>query len=90
MSTTRPRRFALAALGLVLVAITTLLIVGDKDEVALGLNREAQQWLRCPSKLAIVPGATHLFEEPGALQTVTRLARKWFTTHFTARSPSST
>ncbi|HUD35756.1 MAG TPA: phosphoribosyltransferase family protein [Streptosporangiaceae bacterium] len=68
----------------------TLLIVGDKDEVALGLNREAQQWLRCPSKLAIVPGATHLFEEPGALQTVTRLARKWFTTHFTARSPSST
>ena len=59
-------------------------------EAVFAQIREAQQWLRCPSKLAIVPGATHLFEEPGALQTVTRLARKWFTTHFTARSPSST
>jgi putative phosphoribosyl transferase len=79
----------LAEARLAAVRSPTLLIVGDKDEVALGLNREAQQWLRCPSKLAIVPGATHLFEEPGALQTVTRLARQWFTTHFT-RSPSST
>ena len=60
----------------------TLLIVGGRDEVVLGLNRQAQQRLRCESRLAIVPGATHLFEEPGALQTVTRLARDWFLDHF--------
>ena len=60
----------------------TLLIVGSRDEVVLGLNRQAQQQLQCESRLAIVPGATHLFEEPGALQTVTRLARDWFTGHF--------
>jgi putative phosphoribosyl transferase len=60
----------------------TLLIVGSRDEVVLGLNRQAQEQLRCENRLAIVPGATHLFEEPGALQTVTRLAREWFATHF--------
>jgi putative phosphoribosyl transferase len=67
----------------------TLLIVGDKDEVVLGLNREAQQWLRCPNKLAVVPGATHLFEEPGALKTVTRLAREWFTSQFSSSQPAT-
>jgi putative phosphoribosyl transferase len=56
--------------------------VGSRDEVVLGLNRQAQEQLRCENRLAIVPGATHLFEEPGALQTVTRLAREWFATHF--------
>ena len=60
----------------------TLLIVGSRDEVVLGLNEQAQQQLQCENRLAIVPGATHLFEEPGALQTVTRLARDWFTGHF--------
>ena len=60
----------------------TLLIVGSRDEVVLGLNRQAQEQLRCENRLAIVPGATHLFEEPGALQTVTRLARDWFGGHF--------
>ncbi|HEX6932916.1 MAG TPA: phosphoribosyltransferase family protein [Streptosporangiaceae bacterium] len=60
----------------------TLLIVGSRDEVVLGLNKQAQQQLRCENRLAIVPGATHLFEEPGALQTVTRLAREWFAGHF--------
>ena len=60
----------------------TLLIVGGRDEVVLGLNRQAQQELRCENRLAIVPGAGHLFEEPGALRTVTRLARDWFTGHF--------
>ena len=64
------------------VSSPTLLIVGSRDEVVLGLNEQAQQQLRCESRLAIVPGATHLFEEPGALQTVTRLARDWFTSHF--------
>ncbi len=75
----------LAEARLAAVRSPTLLIVGAKDEVALGLNREAQQWLRCENRLAIVPGATHLFEEPGALQTVTRLARDWFNTTFAAR-----
>jgi putative phosphoribosyl transferase len=67
------------------VTSPTLLIVGGRDEVVLGLNKQAQQQLRCANRLAIVPGATHLFEEPGALRTVTRLAREWFTAHF---SPS--
>jgi len=61
----------------------TLLIVGSRDEVVLGLNRQAQEQLQCENRLAIVPGATHLFEEPGALRTVTRLARDWFVEHFT-------
>ena len=63
------------------VTAPTLLIVGDRDRAVLGLNRQAQQRLRCENHLAIVPGATHLFEEPGALDTVTRLARDWFLTH---------
>jgi putative phosphoribosyl transferase len=63
-----------------LVRAPTLLIVGSRDELVLDLNRQAQAELRCPSELAVVPGATHLFEEPGALQTVAELARDWFTT----------
>lgn len=74
----------LAESRLAAVRSPTLLIVGSRDEVVLGLNREAQQELRCESRLAIVPGATHLFEEPGALQTVTRLAREWFAKWFSA------
>jgi len=64
----------------------TLLIVGSRDEVVLGLNRDAQRKLGGPSRLAIVPGASHLFEEPGALETVTRLAREWLSLHFAAAS----
>lgn len=60
----------------------TLLIVGGRDDVVLGLNKQAQEQLQCANRLAIVPGATHLFEEPGALRTVTRLAREWFAAHF--------
>src|SRR5215469_1476232 len=75
----------LAESRLAAVRSPTLLIVGGKDEVVLGLNKEAQQWLRSESKLAIVPGATHLFEEPGALQTVTRLSKDWFGRHFGGR-----
>ncbi|GAB2813452.1 phosphoribosyltransferase family protein [Streptomyces chlorus] len=59
----------------------TLLIVGGHDELVLDLNREAQARLRCESRLEVVPGATHLFEEPGALEKVTDLARDWFTDH---------
>jgi putative phosphoribosyl transferase len=80
----------LAEARLAAVRSPTLLIVGGRDEVSLGLNREAQQWLRCENRLAIVPGATHLFEEPGALQTVTRLAREWFGKWFTASDKNAT
>jgi len=59
----------------------TLLIVGGQDTAVLELNRQAQALLRCESELAIVPGATHLFEEPGTLEEVSRLARNWFTRH---------
>ncbi len=60
------------------VRAPTLLIVGGNDEMVLELNRQAQARLRCPTELAVVPGATHLFEEPGALREVTRLALRWF------------
>ncbi len=59
------------------VRAPTLLIVGGHDEVVLELNRQAQMQLRCESQLAVVPGATHLFEEPGALEEVSRLASDW-------------
>ena len=58
-----------------------MLIVGGRDEVVLELNRLAQKRLRCESQLAVVPGATHLFEEPGALAEVSRLAGDWLLSH---------
>ncbi|WP_188195240.1 phosphoribosyltransferase [Nonomuraea sp. SYSU D8015] len=63
------------------VTAPTLLIVGGRDEPVLGLNRSAQQRLHGESRLEIVPGATHLFEEPGALERVAELAGDWFTRH---------
>ncbi len=68
----------LAADGLTEVKAPVLLILGGRDELVLELNREAQRLLKAPSELAIVPGATHLFEEPGALEEVSRLAGGWF------------
>ena len=70
----------LAAPLLAAVAAPTLLIVGGCDDAVLDLNRRAEAELRCESRLIVVPGATHLFEEPGTLQTVAELARDWFTT----------
>ncbi len=67
------------ALGRVLAP--TLLIVGGADPEVLALNREALARLRGEKRLDIVPGATHLFEEPGTLETVARLARDWFLQH---------
>jgi putative phosphoribosyl transferase len=61
------------------VRAPTLLIVGARDDTVLGLNREAQRHLRCENHLAVVPGASHLFEEPGTLERVAGLARDWFT-----------
>lgn len=60
------------------VRAPTLLIVGGNDPVVIDLNREALARLRCEKKLEVVPGASHLFEEPGALEEVARLARDWF------------
>ncbi len=65
------------------VRAPTLLIVGSRDTTVLDLNREAQRELRCENRLEIVPGATHLFEEPGALDEVAALARDWFARHLT-------
>jgi putative phosphoribosyl transferase len=69
----------LASSRLGLVVAPTLLIVGGADPVVLELNRRAQAALRCESSLVVVPGASHLFEEPGALPEVVRLAADWFT-----------
>jgi putative phosphoribosyl transferase len=63
------------------VTAPTLLIVGGRDNVVLDLNRQAQALLRCESRLVVVPGATHLFEEPGTLQAAAEAARDWFTSH---------
>ena len=60
----------------------TLLIVGGRDETVIALNRQALAQLGAKEKqLVIIPGATHLFEEPGALEEVARLAADWFTLH---------
>jgi putative phosphoribosyl transferase len=64
------------------VRAPTLLIVGSRDTVVLELNREAARHLRCEHHVAVVPGATHLFEEPGTLAEVARLAEGWFVEHF--------
>lgn len=64
----------------------TLLIVGGRDPRVLELNRQAQVELRCENRLDVVAGATHLFEEPGALDEVAALAREWFTDHLADRS----
>ena len=60
----------------------TLLIVGGEDAAVLDLNRQAFDQLTCEKALEIVPGATHLFEEPGALEQVAALASNWFVRHF--------
>ncbi|MFX1674971.1 dienelactone hydrolase family protein [Paraburkholderia sp. A2WS-5] len=68
----------LAREALAAVAAPTLLIVGGLDEEVIRLNRKAAAQMRCEHRIEIVPGATHLFEEPGALEAVTRLASDWF------------
>ena len=65
------------------VVAPTLFIVGQRDPVVLDLNITAQQSLRGESNLRLVPGATHLFEEPGALEIVGALAKEWFVRHLT-------
>jgi pimeloyl-ACP methyl ester carboxylesterase len=72
----------LAGPRLAAVRAPTLLIVGGRDPVVAELNEEARGHLRADSRITVVPGATHLFEEPGALEAVAGHARDWFTTHF--------
>jgi dienelactone hydrolase len=81
----------LAGPALAHVRAPTLLIVGGNDHAVIELNREALAQLRCEKRLVIVPGATHLFEEAGALDEVARLAREWFERHLMpAETPSGT
>jgi putative phosphoribosyl transferase len=71
------------------VTAPTLLIVGGNDEVVVELNEQALAELRCPRQLVVVPGATHLFEEPGALEEVAARAARWFAAHLVPSAPTS-
>jgi putative phosphoribosyl transferase len=75
----------LAAADLHSVSQPTLLIVGGRDEVVIDLNRKALKQLADDARLEIVPGAGHLFEEPGALEQVAEFAREWFVAHLSRR-----
>jgi len=81
----RGGRADLAGDALAQVQAPTLLIVGERDDVVLGLNEIAFQKLTCEKELAVVPRATHLFEEPGALEDVASLAAAWFQQHLKAK-----
>ncbi len=63
----------------------TLLIVGGNDDIVIELNEMARDQIRCEAKLVIIPGATHLFEEPGALEQVAKFASDWFVLHLTRK-----
>jgi putative phosphoribosyl transferase len=80
----------LASDYLAAVQAPTLLIVGGNDDVVLEMNEQAFGQLRCQKELQVVPGATHLFPEPGALEEVSRLATQWFVQHLTAAGSSAT
>jgi putative phosphoribosyl transferase len=67
------------------VQVPTSLIVGGNDDIVIELNEQARDRMRCEVKLEIVPGATHLFEEPGALEKVAQLASDWFVAHLAAK-----
>jgi putative phosphoribosyl transferase len=74
----------LAGDALAALRAPTLLIVGGRDDAVIALNRDAAVRMTCPHEIAIVPGATHLFEEPGALEEVAGLATAWFVQSFSA------
>jgi dienelactone hydrolase len=82
----RGGRTDLAGPALSQVRAPTLQIVGAQDPLVVRLNRQSSQALRCVQRLDIVPGATHLFEEPGALEEVARLAGDWFAEHLSMES----
>src|SRR6266404_4213724 len=70
------------------VQAPTLLIVGGNDDIVIELNEMARDQMHCEVKLEIIPGATHLFEEPGALEKVAKLASDWFVNHIGADGAS--
>lgn len=76
----------LAGAALARVRAPTLLIVGEDDREVIALNRDAQAQLRCVSELTVVPGAGHLFEEPGTLDQALAAASDWFEAHIQGRS----
>ena len=67
------------------VQAPTLLIVGGNDDIVIELNEMARDQIRCEVKLEIIPDATHLFEEPGALEQVAKLASDWFSLHLSRK-----
>jgi dienelactone hydrolase len=67
------------------VQAPTLLIVGGNDDIVIELNEMARDHMRCEVKLEIIPSATHLFEEPGALEQVAKLASDWFSLHLSRK-----
>ena len=71
------------------VQAPTLLLVGGNDDIVIELNEQARDRMRCEVKLEIVPGATHLFEEPGALERVAQLASDWFVSHLGGKAAPS-
>jgi pimeloyl-ACP methyl ester carboxylesterase len=75
----------LAAPALTRIQAPTLLVVGERDELVLALNQQAFARLRCQKRVVVVPGATHVFEEPGALDAVAKLAAEWFRQHLKSR-----
>jgi putative phosphoribosyl transferase len=72
----------LAEIYLAQVTAPTLLLIGGYDEPVIEMNQAAYRLLRCPKQLTIIPGATHLFEEPGTLEEVLEQALRWFQQHF--------
>jgi putative phosphoribosyl transferase len=78
----------LAGEALPKVQAPTLLIVGGNDDIVIELNEQARDKMHCEVKLEIIPGATHLFEEPGTLEKVAQFASEWFVKHIGAKSPA--
>lgn len=86
----RGGRTDLAGAALARVKAPTLQIVGEQDPIVIDLNVQSSHALRCEKRLEVVPGATHLFEETGALETVARLAGDWFERYLHGGGPVST
>lgn len=80
----------LAGAALEMVTVPVLLIVGANDPEVLELNRRAERRLRGERKIEVIPGATHLFEEPGTLEQVAELARRWFKRHLGKQESAAT
>ncbi len=68
------------------VGSPTLLIVGGEDHIVIGLNKKAYERIKAEKQMEIIPGATHLFEEPGALEEAARLAAEWFKKHLIGKA----